>query len=130
MDSNEPGDRGIGAFDRFADRASRITSLASFFTLCLALCIVWLPSWFLIRDVETWQLIMVTVTNVATFLMVALVQNSQWRNQRAMNRKLDALLEATACLVEAQGNDTSNVEVTARLEAVVALEDRISPSEA
>lgn len=108
-----------GSFDRFADAASRMTSRATFFSLCLLLVVVWLPSWFVIRDLDTWQLIMVTVTNVAAFLVVALVQNSQWRNQVAMNRKLDALAEALA--------RTAPPDEAHRLSDVVALEDRVTP---
>src|SRR3954469_19231095 len=114
---------GPGSFDRFADDASRLTSRATFFTACLVLCMLWLPSWFLIRDVATWQLIMVTVTNVATFLMVALVQNAQWRNQVAMNRKLDAAAAALASVVSR--DDEASRRHREALEEVVALEERV-----
>jgi low affinity Fe/Cu permease len=54
---------------------------------------VWLPSYFVFRDVDTWQLVINTATTIVTFLLVALLQNSQRRNELAMNAKLDALAD-------------------------------------
>ena len=73
----ERGVRGGSApFDVFAGWSSRIASRAAFFTFCVLLVVVWVPTFFVLRDVDTWQLIINTVTTIITFLMVALLQNS------------------------------------------------------
>jgi low affinity Fe/Cu permease len=45
---------------------------------------------------ENWQLVANTVTNVVTFLMVFVIQNSQNRDTKATQLKLDELLRAVA----------------------------------
>jgi low affinity Fe/Cu permease len=45
---------------------------------------------------DTWQLVMNTWTNVATFLMVFLIQNSQNRDSSAIQAKLDELIRTGA----------------------------------
>jgi hypothetical protein len=66
----------VGPFDRFAGVSSMIASRAVFFTVCVILILVWAPTYFLIQNVDTWQLIINTITTIITFLMVALLQNS------------------------------------------------------
>lgn len=92
--------RTSGTFDRFAARASDFVSEAVFFLACVLLVVVWLPSYFVFRDVDTWQLVINTATTIVTFLLVALLQNSQRRNELAMNAKLDALADGLANLME------------------------------
>ncbi len=43
---------------------------------------------------EAWQLVANTITNVVTFLMVFVIQNSQNRDTKATQLKLDELLRA------------------------------------
>ena len=74
----------VGIFDRFAGFASLVASRAAFFTFCVVLVVLWLPTIFLLHDVDTWQLIINTVTTIITFLMVALLQNSQTRADQAV----------------------------------------------
>jgi low affinity Fe/Cu permease len=45
---------------------------------------------------DTWQLIINSVTNIVTFLMVFLLQNSQNRDAKAINLKLDELIYSTS----------------------------------
>jgi hypothetical protein len=89
----------VGPFDVFAGMASRIASRAAFFTFCLLLVIIWAPSFFILRDVDTWQLIINTVTTIITFLMVALLQNSQTRSDQAVQHKLNAIADGLADLM-------------------------------
>jgi hypothetical protein len=90
--------RTSGTFDRFAARASDFVSEAVFFLACVLLVVVWLPSYFVFRDVDTWQLVINTATTIVTFLLVALLQNSQRRNELAMNA--NALADGLADLME------------------------------
>jgi len=43
---------------------------------------------------DTWQLVINTGTTIVTFLMVFLIQNTQNRDARAINLKLDELIHA------------------------------------
>lgn len=43
---------------------------------------------------ETWQLVINTGTTIITFLMVFIIQNTQNRDGRAIQTKLDAILDA------------------------------------
>lgn len=80
-----------GVFDRFADAVAGFTSRAWFFALCVLLVLVWAPSYFLFGSVDTWQLIINTATTIVTFLLVALLQNTQKRSDDAMHQKLNAV---------------------------------------
>ena len=43
---------------------------------------------------DTWQLVINTGTTIVTFLMVFLIQNTQNRDSRALQLKLDELIRA------------------------------------
>jgi hypothetical protein len=90
----------VGLFDRFAERASHFTSRAWFFGFCLLLVFLWVPSLPLFGSLDTWQLVINTATTIITFLLVALLQNSQWRGDKATNEKLDALAGGLADTME------------------------------
>lgn len=66
-----------GWFDRFADHIERIVAAPAFFFACVLLVLVWAPTIFLLRSVDTWQLIINTITTIVTFLLVALLTNRQ-----------------------------------------------------
>jgi len=89
----------VGAFDAFATWASKIASRAVFFSFCVLIVVVWVPTIFLLHDVDTWQLIINTLTTIITFLMVALLQNSQTRSDQAIQHKLNALADGLADLM-------------------------------
>lgn len=91
----------VKLFDRFASLIARFTSKAFFFLFCLLVVVVWAPSYFLIGDVDTWQLIINTTTTIFTFLMVALLQNTQTRDTNAMHTKLNAMADGLADLADA-----------------------------
>jgi low affinity Fe/Cu permease len=46
-----------GFFDRFAGRCADFVSRAPFFTFCVLLVIIWAPSYFLVGNFDTYQLI-------------------------------------------------------------------------
>jgi low affinity Fe/Cu permease len=114
----------VGAFDRFADVASRIASRAWFFTFCVVLVVLWVPSILIFRSVDTWQLIINTLTTIITFLLVALLQNSQQRADQAVQHKLNAIADSLSDLMEANGLDRDARE----LREAVGLERQESSS--
>ena len=119
----------VGVFDRFAGAASLVASRAIFFACCVLLILVWAPSILLLRSVDTWQLINNTATTIVTFLMVALLQNSQTRSDQAVQHKLNALADALADLMEyvAQGSREHDLhQDLAELRAAVGIEERES----
>ena len=65
---------------------------------------VWLLSFFVISNRDTWQLIINTVTTIITFLLVALLQNSQRRGEIVQQTKLNAIADGLADLMEHQAN--------------------------
>jgi Low affinity iron permease len=91
-------------FDRLAEAATRVASRGAFFAACVLLVVVWLPSYFAIRNLDTWQLIINTATTIVTFLLVALLQNASRRSDRAIHQKLDALADGLADLMDYQVN--------------------------
>jgi low affinity Fe/Cu permease len=90
----------ISFFDRFAGHAANVASRAPFFALCVLLVLIWAPSYFAFRDLNTWQLIINTATTIVTFLMVALLQNSETRADQAVQHKLNAIADGLADLME------------------------------
>jgi hypothetical protein len=121
----------VGPFDMFAGWSSKLASRAAFFTFCVLLVVVWAPTFFLLRDVDTWQLIINTVTTIITFLMVALLQNSQTRNDQALQHKLNAIADGLADLMAyihtgGEGRDLEHDLI--ELRAAVGLESHESSS--
>ena len=94
----------LSIFDRFAESASEFASHAVFFIGCALVVLLWLPSYFLIGNLNTWQLIINTLTTIVTFLLVALLQNSQRRSEQAVQLKLDAIADGLADLVSKAGD--------------------------
>lgn len=113
----------VGFFDRFAAVASRFVSRAWFFALCVTMIALWAPSYFLFGDVDTWQLVINTVTTIITFLLVALLQNAQQRSDQATQHKLNAIATGLADLLDQE--DSTN-RAAGELRAAVGLEDRES----
>ena len=115
----------VGAFDRFAGAAARVASRAWFFSFCVLLVVIWAPSILFIRNIDTWQLIINTLTTIITFLMVALLQNSQTRADQAVQHKLNAIAEMLADLADERGLHSDANE----LRDAVGLESRESSSD-
>ena len=91
-------------FDRLAETATQLTSRGIFFAACLLLVVVWIPSYAVVGNVDTWQLIINTATTIVTFLLVALLQKSARRSERAIHHKLDALADGLADLMDYEVN--------------------------
>ncbi len=117
----------LSHFDRFASTAARFVSRAWFFALCLLLVVVWIPSYAVFRNVDTWQLVINTATTIVTFLLVALLQNTQSRANEALQHKLNAIADGLADLMTQTAHHQENSKLhqdVAELRAAVGLEQR------
>jgi low affinity Fe/Cu permease len=79
-------------FTRFTSTTSSLLGRPWIFVAALIALIVWAASGPLLGFSDTWQLIINTSTTIITFLMVFIIQNTQNRDNLAMNIKLDAML--------------------------------------
>jgi low affinity Fe/Cu permease len=109
----------VGFFDRFAGLASTVASRAPFFAFGILLVSMWLLQGAITVAVsghvssflnDKYQLEINTTTTIITFLLVALLQNSQTRDDQATQHKLTLRRDIT------------------ELRAAVGLEDRESTS--
>lgn len=102
--------KSVGVFDRVAGAAASAASRAPFFVFCVLLVVIWAPSIFLIRNIDTWQLIINTATTIITFLLVALLQNSQARAESALQLKLDVVAEGLRDLMDHMAHEPCDVD--------------------
>ncbi|MFJ9393082.1 low affinity iron permease family protein [Nocardioides sp. NPDC101246] len=117
----------VGFFDHFATRASDFVSRAWFFMMCVLLVVVWAPSIVVLPDVDTWQLIINTATTIVTFLLVALLQNTQKRADDAVQQKLNAIAEGLSGMMERLARDHPELrDDRDELRKAVGLEERES----
>lgn len=133
--SNEPRmpsevSHDVTGFDKFAGAASKLASRAWFFAFCVALVVIWAPSYFVFKNIDTWQLIINTVTTIVTFLMVALLQNSQTRADQAVQHKLNAIADGLGDLMDhlSQSGGRDIGKDIEELRQAVGLEHRESTS--
>lgn len=78
-----------------ANRISAWTGSATVFLGAVTIVIVWALSGPVFHYSDTWQLVINTGTTIVTFLMVFLIQNTQNRDSKAVQLKLDELIRAT-----------------------------------
>ena len=117
----------LSVFDRFASAAGRLVAGAWFFAFCLALVVVWAPSFLLLHSIDTWQLVINTITTIVTFLLVALLQNTQTRADEAVQDKLNEIADALGDLMESMADERPGLHRDVReLRAAVGLEQRES----
>jgi low affinity Fe/Cu permease len=112
-------DGGPNWFDRFANHASKLVSHAVFFSLCVAMVVLWFPTLFFM-PVDSSQLIINTSTTIVTFLLVALLENTSKRGNDAIQAKLNAIAKALALVMEDMDCETEANE----LRKAVGLEER------
>ena len=94
------------SFRIFARRSSVLLGSAWAFTLAVVIIAVWGLTGPASHFSNTWQLIINTGTTIVTFLMVFLIQNTQNRDSKAVNLKLDEIIRA----VKGARNQLINLE--------------------
>lgn len=82
-------------FRKFAHRSSTLVGSPQAFALALIVIVVWAVLGPSFGYSDTWQLVINTGTTIITFLMVFLIQNTQNRDGRAIQLKLDELIRAS-----------------------------------
>lgn len=82
-------------FRKFANHVSAVAGSAVVFLGAIVVVGVWASTGPFFNFSDTWQLIINTGTTIVTFLMVFLIQNTQNRDGKAMQLKLDELIRAT-----------------------------------
>jgi low affinity Fe/Cu permease len=80
-------------FTRFTTAVSESIGRPWVFVAALCVLILWALSGPLLGFSDTWQLIINTGTTIITFLMVFIIQNTQNRDQLAVNIKLVAMMK-------------------------------------
>lgn len=83
-------------FRRIADGTASVIGSPWTFTATLVLTTLWLLLGPVFRFSDTWQLTMNTAASQVTFLIAFLLQNTQNRDTRALQLKLDELIRSTA----------------------------------
>ena len=81
-------------FRRFARATSSIMGTPWAFLLAVAVIVAWALTGPLFDYSDSWQLFVNTGTTIVTFLMVFLIQNTQNRDARVTQLKLDELIRA------------------------------------
>ena len=81
-------------FGQFAAGASYWLGSKNAFVFAVLIIIIWAVTGPIFHFSDTWQLVINTGTTIVTFLMVFLIQNTQNRDARAINLKLDELIRA------------------------------------
>jgi low affinity Fe/Cu permease len=113
-------------FSNFASYLSTMTGRPGTFVVAASLVIVWAITGPFFHYSDTWQLVINTATTIVTFLLVALLQNTQKRADDAVQHKLNAIAEGLSNLMEhSAGKDNPELRRDCKeLRAAVGLENR------
>jgi low affinity Fe/Cu permease len=99
-------------FGRFAAWASGWLGSRWAFAAAGLVVVIWATTGPLFHYSDTWQLVINTGTTIVTFLMVFLIQNTQNRDARAINLKLNELIRA----IDKAGDQMIDIENLSDLE--------------
>src|SRR5881275_2053326 len=95
MAKENPRNGGWGSgFQVFATKASHVVGTKWAFAAAIALIVGWSVAGPYFHYSDTWQLVVNTATTVVTFLIVFLIQNTQNRDAKATQLKLDEVIRA------------------------------------
>jgi len=79
-------------FRKFARKISEVLGRAEVFLGAVLLIMIWAALGPIYHYSDTWQLVINTATTIVTFLMVFVIQNTQNRDAKAIQLKLDELI--------------------------------------
>jgi len=115
-----------GHFGRFAAAASGWLGSTWAFAGAGLVVVVWAATGPVFHFSDNWALVIGTGTSIATFLMVFLIQNTQNRDARAINLKLNELIRA----MDTAHNQLIDIErlSDAELDAMQATYEKIKTS--
>lgn len=82
-------------FRAVSAKISLMAGSAAAFVGALLVVLVWASTGPVFGFSDTWQLVINTGTTIVTFLMVFLIQNTQNRDSKAMQLKLDELIRVS-----------------------------------
>src|ERR1700691_542285 len=85
----------LGGFQKFARTVVRSSGHPMAFVVAIGTIVIWALTGPLFGYGNTWLLVINTVTNIITFLMIFLIRNAQNRESEAVQLKLDELIRAT-----------------------------------
>jgi low affinity Fe/Cu permease len=111
-------------FRRFAQRTSGAVGSPWAFACALAAIVVWAVIGPSVGFSNTWQLVINTGTTIVTFLIVFLIQNTQNRESRAIQLKLDELILASTA--SNQALDLENISDARAVELLKQFHDLAS----
>jgi low affinity Fe/Cu permease len=94
-------------FRKISDWASYIVGTPAAFVLAFSSVVIWGLLGPIFHYTTTWQLTINTGTTIITYLLVFLIQSSQNKDTRAIQLKLDRLIDN---LSEVHGEDVIGVE--------------------
>jgi low affinity Fe/Cu permease len=100
------------AFGKFAASASGWLGSKWAFAGAGVVIVLWAATGPIFHFSDTWQLVINTGTTIVTFLMVFLIQNTQNRDARAINLKLNELIRA----IDKAGDQMIDIENLSDLE--------------
>jgi low affinity Fe/Cu permease len=115
-------------FHRFAQSTSAAVGSPWAFAAAVTAIVLWALTGPAVGFSTTWQLVINTGTTIVTFLIVFLIQNTQNRESRAIQLKLDELILASTASNQALDlEDVTDKEAAAMLKQFHELAQRISP---
>jgi low affinity Fe/Cu permease len=83
-------------FRKFSHRVAGMMGSSWAFLTAITIIVVWAVTGPIFHYSNGWQLVINTGTTIITFLMVFLIQNTQNRDGKAMQLKLDELIRAVS----------------------------------
>src|SRR5438067_8275393 len=101
-------------FSKFARRLALLAGRPGTFMLATGAVVLWALTGPIFGFSDTWQLIINTSTTIITFLMVFIIQNTQNRDNLALNIKQDAIMKKLGItdkdLIEAEEKSDKTLE--------------------
>lgn len=94
-DPIEPPVSSHDAFHHISQNVSNRLGSPLAFALAVLLILLWIFTGPFFQFSDTWQLVINTTTTIVTFLMVFAIQNTQNRDAKAMQLKLNELIKAS-----------------------------------